>query len=297
MAKEVAIGKRAKISEAQQYMLLAVLGASLFLGAAISLVSHFVNQISFNTKVIMAAEESIKNYSDVIKNTGTCKAPSGDTYSSDELKKCDPESIEAKEVPGTLRANILENLAANEALNSVPKESDSRCKNQITDKPYTYEELNKLYEDARGADELQAASNRIKSCSALRVIPEALPAFMNEEALLASLNKLFIISDWEPESISPSGESTPSDTEGEEEGVSANGLHGILVGLAIEASSGTTNRVLDSIERSIREFDIQNASIEWGSEDSLIFNAQASAYYMDESTITESSKTITAEGN
>ena len=44
MAKEIAIGKRAKISEAQQYMLLSVLAASIVLGAAISLIIHFVQQ-------------------------------------------------------------------------------------------------------------------------------------------------------------------------------------------------------------------------------------------------------------
>ena len=59
MAKEVAISKKLKISQAQQYMLLAVFGASIFLGVAISLVSTFIHQISFNTKVIMAEEESI----------------------------------------------------------------------------------------------------------------------------------------------------------------------------------------------------------------------------------------------
>jgi len=299
MAKEVAIGKRAKISEAQQYMLLAVLGASVFLGVAISLVTHFVNQISFNTKVIMAAEESIANYSDAIKSTGVCKSPSGSTYSDAELDKCDPESIELSEIPGTLRANILEDLAANEALNSVPKESNSSCINTSTGKNYTYKELSKKYADARGASELQAASNLIKSCSALRVIPDALPAFMNEEALLASLNQLFIVSGWEPESISPLNDYSSSgeeEGEGEGEAIGSNKLHEILVGLSIEASSGTTMNVLDSVERSIREFDIRTAAIEWGGEDSLIFSAQAAAYYVDESTVIESSKTITAEG-
>lgn len=296
MAKEVAIGKRAKISEAQQYMLLAVLGAAVFLGVAIALVTRFVDQISFNTEVIKTAEKSIADYSNVIKSTGVCKSPSGSTYSDSELEKCDPESIEITEIPGTLRANILENLAANEALNSVPRRRDSGCINPETNKNFTYKELSKKYSDARGAAELQEASNLIKSCSALRVIPDALPAFMNEEALLASLNQLFILSGWEPESISPSGDS--GSTSGEEGGdTTGTNLNQILVGLSIEANSGTTTNVLNSIERSIREFNIQNASIEWGGEDSLIFAAQAAAYYMEESAIQEASQTITAGGN
>ena len=287
-AKEIAIGKRAKISEAQQYMLLSVLGASVILGVAISLTAHFIQQISFNARVIMAEDESIVSYSNVIKTTGICKSPKGEVYSDDELKKCDPDSIEVSEIPGTLRANILENLAANEALNSVPKETNSTCVNPNTNKNYTYKELNKIYSDASGSAELTAASQLIKSCSALRIIPDALPAFRNEEALLASLNKLFIESGWQPNSISPSGSSSNSPL--------ATGLNAISVSLSVEADTGTTMNVLNNIERSIREFNIERATIEWGGNNTLTLQAQATAYYMDESTITETTKTLKAEG-
>ena len=57
MSKEIAIGKRATISEAQQTILLAVLGASVLLGVAISLTLHFISQITFNAKVIAAEEK------------------------------------------------------------------------------------------------------------------------------------------------------------------------------------------------------------------------------------------------
>lgn len=289
MAKEVAIGKRAKISEAQQYMLLAVLGASVILGIAISLTIHFVKQISFNTTVIMAEDEAIASYSNVIKSTGICKSPKGDVYSDEELKNCNPDNIEVSQIPGTLRANILENLAANEALNSVPKEANSTCINPNTDKNYTYEELDDIYDDAakNGSEALTAASQLIKSCSALRVIPDALPAFRNEEALLASLNKLFIESGWQPESLSPSGSSTSSSL--------AKNLNAISVRLSVEADTSTTMKVLDNIERSIREFDIERATIEWGGDNTLTLQAQATAYYMNESSITETTKTLTAE--
>ena len=287
MAKEVAIGKRAKISEAQQYMLLSVLAASVVLGAAISLIIHFVQQISFNAKVIAAEDEAIVSYSNVIKSTGICKSPKGDVYSEDELKKCSPDSIEISEIPGTLRANILENLAANEALNSVPKEASSSCINPNTEKNYTDADPNKLYNDPNSSTELASSSQLIKSCSALRVIPDALPAFKNEEALLASLNKLFIESGWQPESLSPSGSSSASTL--------VPGLNAISVSLSVEADTGTTMNVLNNIERSIREFDIERATIEWGSNNTLNLQAQATAYYMDESTVTETTKTIKAE--
>ena len=284
MAKEIAISKRLKISEAQKYMLASVLVASIFLGVAISLVSYFIRQISFNTKIIMAEEEAIVNYSNVIKNTGACKAPKGSIYSGDELKNCNPDSVEVSEVPNTLRANILEGLASDSALNSVPKENNSSCINPDTSKNYTYKELSKIYNDANGSDELNAASQLIKSCSALRVIPDSLPAFKNEEALLASLNKLFNISGWEPESISPSGNTVESEL--------AAGLNGISVNVSVEASSGTTMTVLHNIERSIREFNVETATIEWSGSDNLRLQAKATAYYMDKSIITETKKTI-----
>lgn len=286
MAKEIAIGKRAKISEAQQHMLLAVLGTSVLLGIAISFGSHFAQQISFNTKVIMATEASIANYSNVIKTTGVCKSPSGSVYSDDELAKCDPYSVEISEIPGTLRANILEGLASNEALNSVPREDNSDCVD-ASGKPYTYKDLSQIYKDARGASQLQAASNMIKSCSALRIIPDSLPSFKNEEALLASLNKLFIVSGWEPESISPGGSTDAAEV--------GKNLNTISVNFSVDADTGTAKRVLNSIERSIREFDIKRINIEWASNDGLTLQTQANAYYMDESTIIEGTKTITKE--
>lgn len=291
MAKEIAIGKRAKISEAQQYMLLSVLVASLFLGVAISLVSHFVQQISFNTKVIMAEEQSIVSYSNVIKSVGICKSPSGEVYSIDELKKCDPDNIELSQIPNTLRSNILEGMASNEALNSVPKEDTSAgCIDPSTNKNYTYKDLMKNYQDAqgKGSEALKEASQRIKSCSALRVIPDALPAFKNEEALMASIDMLYRVSGWEPESLRTSQDSSAS-TIGEN-------LNNTTVNVSIEADSKVTMNVLKNLERSIREINVNRATISWKDDDELTLSAQATAYYTSASTITETKKTIKAEG-
>lgn len=289
MAKEIAIGKRAKISQAQQIMLLSVLGASVVLGIATSLMVHFVNKISFNAGVISAEDASIVAYSNAIKNIGVCTKPSGSTYSVEELKKCNPNSIDSSKVPGSLRANILESMAANYALNSVPKESTSECINPLTKKNYTYEELEKLYVDAgNNAEELATATSLIQSCSALRIIPDALPAFKNEEALLSSLNKIFIVSGWEPESLTPSGSSSSSSF--------GTNLNTFSVRLSVEANTQTTTNVLNNIERSIRDFDITRATIGWGSNNTLTLQAQATAYYMTPSALKESTKTIKAGG-
>ena len=277
--KEIAISKRLKISEAQQYMLISVAVASIFLGVAISLSIHFVKMISFNAVVIGEKNKAIQAYSDVIEKVGVCRAPKGNTYTEDELKACNPDSIPISAIPNTLRANILNNLAASPELNAVPKDDDSNCINPETNKNYTYAELNKRYNEASGDAAMAEASDLIKTCSALRVIPDALPAFKNEEALLASLNKIFIISDWEPESLAPSGNNGESEEE--------TALKSIALSLLVEADTETTMNVLHNIERSIRTFDVNTATIEWGGENSLSLKAQMSAYYVDASGVTE----------
>ena len=222
----------------------------------------------------------------MIKDTGVCKKPKGNTYSDDELKNCNPDSIEVTEIPGTLRYNILENVAANAALNSVPKEGDSSCVNPATGKNYTFKELNNNYKSATTVDDRQAAIALIKTCSALRIIPDTLPSYKNEEALLASLNRIFNLSGWNPETLAPAGSSS-SDVQNYPAG-----LNPLEVVLSVEADTGITTSVLNNIERSIREFDISHATIEWSGDNSLKLEARATAYYVNESTLTESSKTI-----
>ena len=285
--KEIAIGKRAKISQAQQYMLLAVLGAALFLGAAIAINYHLIKKISYHAGVISKEDESIVNYSNTIKRIGICTKPKGDVYSLEELKKCNPNSIEVSQVPGTLRSDIVQNMAANNALNSVPKEALSGCVNSNTNKNYTYEELNKLYQDAESAEERAAATQMIKICSALRIIPDALPAYKNEEALLSSLNKIFIESGWQPESLSPSGEGGSADY--------GSGLNAISVNLSVESDMATTLGLINNMERSIRTFDIDTATFEW-SGGNISFHAQAKAFYVGKTVLSETTYTVPTEG-
>ncbi len=286
MAKEVAIEKRAKISQAQQYVLLAVLGASIFLGVAIALIFFFIKQISFNSDVIAAEEQSIVSYSDAIRDIGVCKKPKGAVYSDEELKNCNPDSIDVSSIPGTLRANIIDNLAANTALNSVPKESTSGCINPYTGKKYSYEELNKIYEEAENDDDLVKASELIQSCSALRIIPDAIPAFRNEEALLSSLNKIFLLTGIEPETLSPTGASGES--------TYSKGLESISVRLSVESETATTVGFLENVEHSIREFNIERATIEWAQDGKLVLQAQAAAFYMKPSELLETTEIIKA---
>lgn len=286
--KGFSLGKRAKISQAQQYMILAVLGASMVLGAAIALNYHFFKEITYRAGVISKQDEAIVNYSNTIKNIGICEKPKGSTYSVEELKACDPNDIDVSKIPDTLRSDIIEKVAANSALNSVPKEGISACVNPETKKNYTSKELDKIYDKATNAEERSVATQLIKVCSALRVVPDALPAYKNEEALLSSLNQIFIDSGLLPESLSPTGEEETSDI--------GAGVNGMSINLSLQSSDmSTTMKFINNVERSIRNFDIKSATIEWASNE-LTFKARASAYYVDKSTLSESTYKQPLEG-
>ncbi|MBQ6149993.1 hypothetical protein IJI86_03440 [Candidatus Saccharibacteria bacterium] len=286
--KENPDSKRAQISKAQQYMIFAVLGASVFLGAAIAVVINSINKISFSASVIVAQDQSITSFSDAIKNIGICSKPSGQVYSDDELKKCSPNNVNVSAVPNTLRSNILNNIASNEALASVPNENDAGCIDPATGKNYTYQELEAAYSNAENEEEVAAAVGLIKTCSSLRVIPDALPAFKNEEALLASVDKIFNISGATLQSLSPTDE-----TDGAPFG---NNLYTISVHLALEGGTDIVHRLLNNLELSIRNFNVDRATIDWSSNGSIDLKATASAYYMTPSTLVVTDKSISAGG-
>lgn len=284
MAKEVAIGKRLKITKAQQNMLFSVLLVSIVFGGTLAASINLIKRISFNAEVISAKDKALDDYSNAISGVGVCKKPKGSIYTEEEIKACRPENISLSEIPGTLRSRILQELAADPALTSVLREDEGSCVNSATGKNYTYAELQEIYQSA-SEDERASASDMLKACSALRAIPDALPAFENKEALLASLNKIFDISGWQPDSLMP-GDAALSKND--------LGLLSIGMNLSIESTDDVTMKVLNNMERSIREFDITNANIEWAEDGYLNLSARASAYYVEPTTIVETRKTIKA---
>ena len=149
----------------------------------------------------------------------------------------------------------------------------------------TYSELKTKYDEAENDDDKAYYLAVIKMCSALRVIPDALPAQKNEEALMSSLNQIFLLSGWEPESLSPSGSISSA---------AVAGLGTIPVSLSIKAGVEKTMKVLTNVESSIREFAISTARIEWSGGAGIELRAQATAYYTQESEIKEQTKTISA---
>lgn len=280
--KTIAIGKRIKISKTQQQILLAVLGASLATGICAVLAVYFVKTIFFNAKVITAKDESIVSYEKTIKNVGICVDTNDDgRYNNDELKNCDPDAINAEDLPNTLRYNVMVNMANNTDLEEVGRNSLDECYGRDDKKV----DFTALYNKAETDEQRMYYLYMTRMCSALRVIPDALPAQKNTEALMASLNQIFILSDWTPESLAPS-DVVPN--------VQIEGLQVIPLSLIVEANSEKTLNVLDNIEKSIRTFEVSSATISWSGEDRLELRASANSYYTDSVSVQENTRTVYA---
>ena len=70
------------------------------------------------------------------------------------------------------------------------------------------------------------------------------------------------------------------------------GLGAIEVNLSVNSDGSVTQTVLSNIEKSIREFSINTATIEWTGDDQLKLEASATAYYTEEVELDEQTTTI-----
>ena len=288
-----AVEKRQKISKAQKQILFTIGGTSVFVGVCIVLVSYCMRLIGYNSRVIDAKDTSISNYSNTIKNVGVCKTSGSGVITDEELKKCTPNTYLSDSLKGTLRYNVMVKTAENEDLESVARPLQAACysndgKTKINFKElYDNAETEAAKDPEKDVDSLKVKYlDMMKSCSALRAVPDALPAQKNTEALLASLDRLFDVADWQPSGLSPNSSSSRSPYKG----VSA-----LPVSLSVEANSEKTLSVLSTIENSIRTFDITSATIEWIGEDTLKLGASARAYYTGEQSLTHKTVTVYAD--
>ena len=273
-----ASSKRLKISKTQQETLLIVLIAAVVLGVCGVLAVFFGKYIGFNSKVLDAKDAAIADYEKTILNIGLCK----DT-DREEIRKCNPDTLDSTSMPGSLRYNVMVNMANNSDLESVARESQEDCYDSDGKKI----DFQEKFDDTENDEEKARYLAMLKMCSALRVIPDALPAQPNEEALMSSLNQIFNMSNWEPEALSPSG-NVVSGTEG---------LSTIPVSLSVEANSDKTMNVLNNIERSIRTFDLQTATVSWSGENFLTLQSQGVAYYTEDADVAETNKTVYASSS
>lgn len=282
MAKEgPATGKRERISKAQQYTILEVLGASLVLGACVVLSIFLIKYIDFNTLIITEKNEAISEYDQTLRNVGICVDSDNNGRLNDtELVSCDPNATSLADVEGSLRYNVLVSMAENDYLESVARQRTENCYDDLGNRI----DFDELYEESTNELDKQRYLQSAKICSALRVVPDALPAQKNTEALMASLNQIFILTGWDPDRLAPLEDVIDSEIEGVET---------IPVQLRVEGPSETVLTALNNVERSIREFDILTATVEWTSQ-GLSLQGDANAFYLETGMELEETETLYA---
>ena len=256
--KSTALLKKVKIDKAQRNMFIAVCLASVVVGVTLVASVWFVRKIKFNQKVIGQQDIIIKDLKQSQANLNA------------------------------LKLNIAE-LTSNENLEAVAriKESKNNVNNKVCDK-FVNAEIN----NEEGVKDIETA----RTCSALRLIPDALPSIENNEATLGSFDTL-ISSHMNVESLS-------SDTgrgyeSGTDDASTSDTLHTTnTIMSAVDNQSKIYNGLL-SIERSIRNYDITNATIKWSDEsrngDSIELNATFAAYYANEVVPAVKSRRICAD--
>lgn len=265
---DVSTSKRSKISKAQQLTMVEVLIASLILGACMVLSVFLMKYIKFNTRIISEKNQAIMDYDASLRNVGVCiDVDKNGRLSNDEIEKCNPSEISLSSVQNSLRYKVLAQMAQNADLETVARQRNEKCYDEDGERIDFNEKYEKSTDDLERQQYLQSA----KICSALRVIPDALPAQKNTEALMASLNQVLILTGWEPERLTPRDDSVES---------LIKGVGVIPVTLQVDGSNDVVVRALDNIEKSVREFDITSGTIEWTSV-GLSLNALANAYYLD----------------
>ncbi|MDO5481269.1 MAG: hypothetical protein Q4F60_02920 [Candidatus Saccharibacteria bacterium] len=275
------MGKRhLKISKVQQQNLVIVLITSLLIGVSVVLVGYFVKYIQFDDKVIDAKEAALRDYTKTVANIGVCKKPAGSVYTDEELKSCNPNALDSTNLPGSLRYNVMVGMAQNTDLESVARDSDGVC----YDSDGLKINFRALYDMEDNEEKRNYYFGMMKMCSSLRVIPDALPPLANPYALASSVNYIFNLSNWQFGSLTP-GEPTEGGSDG---------LGTMSANFSIEGDIQNTMNLLSNLERSIRTFEMTNASIEWGGENDLKFSTTANAYFLTAPGIKEGTKTIKA---
>ena len=286
------LSKRLRISKAQKMTLTTVAVTSLILGAAIVLIVFLAKYIKLNANALGAKDEAIDNYSKTIANVGICVDSNNDgKINGNELSQCEPNDITLDKIPDTLQSNIMTKTATNQALYSVATRTTATAASCLDANGKPHDFL-KEYQEAKNDSDKKKALESVKTCSALRVIPDALPAQKNIEAASASLDWLLKQAGVRYESL------TPSDDDSEEStSATASTVDSISLSLVLEVDTTGVYHALTAMERSIRTFDIDSLTIEWGSKSNkLDTTIKTRAYYSGQLTINEYNKTVTTKG-
>ena len=280
--------KRVKIDKAQRNMFIAVCLASIIVGVTIVASIWFVRKIRFNNKFAKQQEYVIDDLKKSQANLDAL-AVSVEELTSNEALEVVAQSKESKSQNQKLRelcASLLDEEKA-DAKDSSSSNSSSKSNNSNSSSSEEDEE------DANNSYELA------KTCSALRVIPDALPSGKNEVATLGSLD--FLISDLvNVEALSGDNGSRYSSYSKKSTRSVTKSVNSINANVSMSDSAARINAALNGIENSIRNYDIRSAKLSWTDDtrsgDSIDFSATFSAYYSNEVNAEVKTRVICADG-
>ena len=258
--------KRMKITRAQKIMFAFVCGASIILGVTIVLSIYLVRKISFNAKV--DAQKGI-----VI----------------DALKK-DQNNL------STL-ASAVDNLSENQYLEVVARE-----RNDL----YDCSDYNNMNAFSEGQEISAKDLEKINTCSSLRVIAEAMPTVSTNVssqdiaiATYAQLEKILDVANVRGNTSKDDGimsvdESGTSDfTDIANEGATVQPVGTLEASVNLEDGSAQIYSFMETIDRTVRNFDLQSATLELG--DSMTFSGSYYTYYTNPVTLEVKKRTICAD--
>jgi hypothetical protein len=156
-----------------------------------------------------------------------------------------------------------------------------------------------LSKEANEDDELNNIE-LARVCTALRVIPDAIPSKENAEAALASLNQLLLWSDGAIQIEGMVGAEVDASTLYDENGSPvANSLNVVGASVSLDDSATRIHKALDTIENSIRNYDIVSATISFSgdsvSADEIELNSTFRAYYSNAVNIESKTKKVCAD--
>lgn len=150
--------------------------------------------------------------------------------------------------------------------------------------------------DGSNEDDIEIA----RTCSSLRVIPDAIPSSENVEATLASLNQLLLWSDnnLEIKGISGTEIVDPGLSSSSEESTTSS-LSVVGVSLSLDDDATKVRNAMDKIEDSIRNYDIASAQIDFSEDDEagvskIKFDATYRAYYSTPVSLDKKKKKVCA---
>jgi hypothetical protein len=190
-------------------------------------------------------------------------------------------------------SNQVNNLAVDDTLEVVGRTRAADCLNRSA----------KMLTESSSVEDLEVT----RTCTALRVIPDAMPSSANTEAMLAGLNQLLLWSN-DGNGVLIEGLSG-TDTDGVSF-VDENGnaikttMSAMGAAVSIEDDADKVKGALDTIENSIRNYDIAAASIEWSGDNydddgvyhpqRISLSASFNAYYSNSVSIEKQKKKVCA---